>query len=118
MELLLSALSGVVTAYGAVYLIAGIAMRRLFTDVFQIEVRGQRSLSKWNSWLRVGLATIGLGSFFYFGSYGIFQFIPDDFGALDEDGDWQGVRDSMRALFAVSATLLVISKLEEARDDR
>jgi hypothetical protein len=72
----------------------------------------------WRNKLFLGLATIGFLVCMYQGATAMLAWMPDSWGQLDEDGEFQTFRSSLAAIFAGVGGLALIFFMDQATRDR
>ena len=120
-------LQAVAAAYGATYLVTAAAAPRWFITTISFERimsigRDRRSsyfddLPWWG--MPIGfLVMICVGVVVYHAIGPIFELIPDDWGGLDEDGEWQSTREHFQIYATCLLTVLAVSTAENSAKSR
>jgi hypothetical protein len=106
-------------SYGALYLISAIFYPGWFLDnlaIIHIDTRAKRknlfSDSPWYSAPMVFLTWIALGVIFYAATYAIIAFVPYSWGGENDDGVWEGARQSIQYIIAFIAPIGFVERLE------
>lgn len=134
LEIILRVIGGIFASYGALYLGFALCHPATFLGLFSINEAGERERLRnederrreglrnvtefWarvslRLWIRSALTFLSLGLIFYHAAFAIFQFVPADWGNVDDEGVWQQTRAGLQLTFALIATLLIMDSAEK-----
>lgn len=113
MELAIRLVGSGLAVYGAAYFVTAMVDRERFVDHFSLNEAERHQEKQIKFYVRMGVTILGCGFFMYAAAYSVFQFIPHDWGRYDEYGEWVSTRHGLQFMFAMVATLSVVSALEK-----
>lgn len=121
------ALQSALAGYGALYIVSAICWPSWFLDTLAVNhVRGRfdrsyrqrhpnhRSVSG-HPWYEMPMALVTLlaiGVLVFAASYAIISVVPYSWGSENEDGEWEGARQSLQYMIAFIAPLGLVGRLE------
>ncbi|MEM7665133.1 MAG: hypothetical protein AAF250_04705 [Pseudomonadota bacterium] len=110
-------LGSITSSYAAAYLLFAIAKPNVFVDLFAVNFAERRGAKDWAVYFRIGVTLIGLGLLFYNAAEALVMIVPEDWGGLNEDGEWEYTRYGLQATFAGFASLVVLSSVEDRAEE-
>ncbi len=121
-EFVFLGLGSLLSIYGALYLLLGLAQPGMFIDLLAVNEADRKAKAAgsgkgWLSYLRIGATLIGLGILFYYAGGALVMMLPADWGSLNEDGEWEYTRHGLQFTFATIASLTVVSSLEDRAEE-